>query len=209
MSGKALARLATVVIIIGTIFLLALLGAGWGALTSSSGWGAFGILLLPTLGCFGIGQALASAAKRKGVNPTTWESYPRGDAPAKVDPTRRHFIMSALRQTLVEDPAGTEIAGSNLAAADEMLRSYHQAPEANWGVIWQEAARSRKLPMYGEAPYWSNTGPGGRPVPLTYLAFWDSSDRLRAVRDGGTAPSIVGLAMDDPDLAVRSAARTR
>ena len=209
MSGKALAQLATVVIIVWCFVMLGLVGALWGALANGAGWEPVGIWLLPAAALFIVGQSLSSAAKRKGTNPTTWEPYPGGEAPAKVDPERRRFVMAALRQSLVDDPAGTRIAGHDLAAADGLLRSYYHAPEVNWGELWQAAARNRKLPPYGEEPYWAPYGPGGRPSPLTYLAFWDTADRLRVIQEDGTPEAVVELAQDDPDPLIRAAARLR
>ncbi|WP_166871528.1 hypothetical protein [Salinibacterium sp. ZJ450] len=193
-------------IVVWCFVMLAFVGALWGAVASDAGWGPAGGWFLPALGLFLIGQALAAAAKRKGVNPTTGEAYPEGQPVGKSDPTRTRFIMAALRQMIVEDPAATQIDGINLAAADEILSSYHQTREANWGVLWQAAARTRSLPMYGKPPYWSNSGPGGRPVPLSYLAFWDTPDRMRAVRDNMTAPEVISLAATDPDRAVAQVA---
>lgn len=207
MSGKALARLATFVILVWCLVMFAFVSAVWKALASEMSWGPAGLLCLPALGLGLAGQALSTAAKRKGVNPATGEAYPEGQPLGKPDPTRTWFFMAALMQMIVEDPKATQIPGGALAESDELLRSYHQTQEANWGVVWQAAARTRNLPRYGTPPYWSNSGPGGRPVPLSYLAFWDTSDRMRAVRDNMTDLEIISLAATDPDPAVAQAAR--
>jgi hypothetical protein len=207
MSGKAFAQLATVVFIAWCITMLGFVGALWGALTSGAGWSVVGLCFLPALALLVLGQSLAAAAKRRGVNPTTWEPYPDGRAPERVDSTRSRFIMSALRQMIVDDPAATKLDGVDLSAADELLRSYHETREANWGLIWRDAARTRSLPMYGEPPYWADIGPGGRPVPVSYLAFWDTDDRLRVARDPRTARYIAALATSDPDSGVARVAR--
>jgi hypothetical protein len=202
------------VIVVWFFVLIAFLGPVWGAITSGGRLGPsdgyfFVTLLLLTIGLLAVGLALAAAAKRKGVNPTTWEACPEGQPVGKPDRKRRRVVMSELRQMIVEDPAATQFEGADLDAADRTLRSYHQTLEANWGYLCSDAAKTRTLPRYGEPPYWSNSGPGGRPVPLTCLAFWNTSDRLRAVRDSETSPRIISLATTDPDRAVAHAARSK
>lgn len=206
MSGKALARLATFVIVIWCLVMLGFVGALWATVTSGAGWGLVGGWFIPALGLLLIGQALAAAAKRRGVNPATWEEYPDGQPPVKSDPGRSRTVMAELRHLIVEHPTTTEIESADVEEADEILRSYHQAPEANWGNLWHAAAKTRSLPMWGELPYWTNPAPGARTVPLSYLAFLDIPDRMRIAGDNMTAPEIVSFATNDPDPKVARAA---
>lgn len=107
------------------------------------------------------------------------------------------LATEAVRQGLLDGLAHTKTSGSALLDLDGFLGTYEQV-DVDWRAIWREANRNRdRIPTFGLRPYWLPGEPGGPRRPLSALAFWPVSDRLRIAQDPTTDPTMLRLMAGD------------
>lgn len=211
MSKKVLNVLATLFALPAAFLLiLVVIPWAWSIISGgpySSGWGEIGKYLLVAIACGIISILLQRAGDRVEAPPQRIAIAP---TPSVTSSSReRALYMSALRSSLVESDADSRLAGGALWATDGMLHSY-ESKEIDWEALWRSAANNQRgIPPYGERPYWTPTGPGGRWTPHSVLAFWGTESRLRVANDPRTDELFLKMIFEDPDARVRSAAAAR
>ena len=78
-----------------------------------------------------------------------------------------------------------------------------------WARQWLQAHdEDPSIPVFGVRPYWTLTGQGGTPEPLSVTAYHGVERRLQAVRETTDFSTLTFMA-NDPNRRVREAVTQR
>jgi len=105
------------------------------------------------------------------------------------------------------------LSGSQLAATDGIIYEYRH-DNVDWESIWRAAALTRNgVPPFGIRTYWHQYRLDEGPVPISVVALFGTSARLRVALDPLTPETLLVIMAEnnggDPDSDVRAAAARR
>lgn len=193
-SKKVLEALA-IVFALPAAFLLILvvLPGAWSIVVgdaSSEGWAEIGNYVILTISLGAISTLLQHAARHPSPPSDVAEhdakpQLAREREPMTSTPSPASF-QRALVALFVETDGHLAVAGHDLQATDEILKSY-EGVDVPWEEVWRVASnRHVGVPPFGSKPYWAATGLRGNWVPQTILAFWGTDARVRIAADSRT-----------------------